>query len=862
MKRKGEPTEEKTTIGCKETLQTKVGKGIAGMGVSELYARLVANMWELPTKFEEGRTARKIWDTLGRPVKKLHGDVKKIYSGIRHPAVPRGMSDKSLWNATCSDISSRMRLPCPRCAAPDSTEHKYRSCPEVANAWRMGLGAWNKWTGEHLSPADESITAWGARWLTWDTKEKAEAHGGEEKEEVFRVMHSAMISAIDKLHKKNTKGHHIYMSMQNTVQAVVNDRMRAAGSKFMTTWIEPGYATLVPGRKTTARVCLWGSKGEKERTPADPDTPKIDISTDGSAMDGKAGWGFVAAIEEMEIHTDRGPVNTEKDSEGWEGANNATNNSAELLGVTKALSWATSLQEAHTITIRYDSKYAALMTQGTWKPRGKGGNAPANVELISRAKDMLGEAEKRHVIKWEWVKGHSGDTWNERADKLADEGREMSTSPAEAPRKREGKPRPKGNPPGDLRTVGGVRGVSYAANETRRVRLSQTRWGCLNRRATPQIIHRKDIETLVREAREEIIEDRRREIETEEEARASIAKVSRCGVELGEKKTQQGEWKKWRSKRFTRSKECVVNANGLEQIVITHGEETKGMRGRGGAASTWEDAVAELFAAGTPEQEGSRMRSTTWYVYSEVGRMLYEAGHVTGSREYSDTIDPFQWPEKLREAAFWGIGTELDDSSAYPRALLAMTRDTGACAQFVREKETITREYGRLMLPDSEWAEQKKCVKQAVNAIDMDGGIDAWKAKFPASKYPKVIKTLKNTSVKDSTGKDFSMEKYRETQLTATKYIEKGAKRMIECIRSVQNVGSKKWDKASLTAKSYILQEAEATSREAKLWECKKRGIQVGSLQHDGILCYVRKEEEAGAVERCRRQHQQHAGTQ
>ena len=70
---------------------------------------------------------------------------------------------------------------------------------------------------------------------------------------------------------------------------------------------------------------------------------------------------------------------------------------------------------------------------------------------------------------------------------------------------------------------------------------------------------------------------------------------------------------------------------------------------------------------------------------------------------------------------------------------------------------------------------------------------------------------------------------------------------MIECIRSVQDVNSKKWGKASLTAKSYILQEAEATSREAKLWECKKRGIQVGSLQHDGILCYVRKEEEAEA---------------
>ena len=65
----------------------------------------------------------------------------------------------------------------------------------------------------------------------------------------------------------------------------------------------------------------------------------------------------------------------------------------------------------------------------------------------------------------------------------------------------------------------------------------------------------------------------------------------------------------------------------------------------------------------------------------------------------------------------------------------------------------------------------------------------------------------------------------------------------------MSKIDPKKWGKASLTAKSYILQAAEATSREAKLhvWECKKRGIQVGSLQHDGILCYVRKEEEAEA---------------
>ena len=65
----------------------------------------------------------------------------------------------------------------------------------------------------------------------------------------------------------------------------------------------------MPGKKTTARVRLWGSKSETETIPVDPDTPKIEISTDGSEVEGKVGWGFVAVIEEMEIHTNKGPVN-------------------------------------------------------------------------------------------------------------------------------------------------------------------------------------------------------------------------------------------------------------------------------------------------------------------------------------------------------------------------------------------------------------------------------------------------------------------------------------------------------------------------------------------------------------------------
>ena len=44
--------------------------------------------------------------------------------------------------------------------------------------------------------------------------------------------------------------------------------------------------------------------------------------------------------------------------------------------------------------------------------------------------------------------------------------------------------------------------------------------------------------------------------------------------------------------------------------------------------------------------------------------------------------------------------------------------------------------------------------------------------------------------------------------------------------------------RADLTAASYILQEAEATSREAKIRYCVANGIEVLNLQHDGIVVF------------------------
>ena len=97
-----------------------------------------------------------------------------------------------------------------------------------------------------------------------------------------------------------------------------------------------------------------------------------------------------------------------------------TNNLAELVAFARALTWArTSLQTGkRPICIRYDSWYAAMIASGTWK-------AKKHKEMAANAREQWG-ALRRKIGKRLWmrhVKGHSRHRWNDRADRLADDGR-------------------------------------------------------------------------------------------------------------------------------------------------------------------------------------------------------------------------------------------------------------------------------------------------------------------------------------------------------------------------------------------------------------------------------------------------------
>jgi ribonuclease HI len=139
--------------------------------------------------------------------------------------------------------------------------------------------------------------------------------------------------------------------------------------------------------------------------------------TDGacSGNPGPGGWGVL--IRAMEGDT----ILKERELKGGEA--DTTNNRMELLAAINALE---ALTRASEITITTDSAYVKNGVTGWihgWKRNGwKTSNKKPvkNVDLWQR----LEEAQARHLVRWEWIKGHAGHPENERADELARAGME------------------------------------------------------------------------------------------------------------------------------------------------------------------------------------------------------------------------------------------------------------------------------------------------------------------------------------------------------------------------------------------------------------------------------------------------------
>ena len=100
---------------------------------------------------------------------------------------------------------------------------------------------------------------------------------------------------------------------------------------------------------------------------------------------------------------------------GYGGETATSNQRQELTGAIMGLE-ACVRNKLHTderVELVSDSEYVLNLANGRF-------NAHANVDLVTR---LLLVARSISGLKTRWVKGHSGDTWNERCDSLAGKGK-------------------------------------------------------------------------------------------------------------------------------------------------------------------------------------------------------------------------------------------------------------------------------------------------------------------------------------------------------------------------------------------------------------------------------------------------------
>ena len=137
---------------------------------------------------------------------------------------------------------------------------------------------------------------------------------------------------------------------------------------------------------------------------------KVTFITDGacSGNPGPGGWCVIIKKDD-------------KVNELFGGDSETTNNKMELTAVIRGFE---NLHKASEVLVKTDSTYVIngiTKWLPNWKAKGWMNSAKkpvANKDLWKQLEYLISD----HKVDWLWVKGHSGDDENERADELARKG--------------------------------------------------------------------------------------------------------------------------------------------------------------------------------------------------------------------------------------------------------------------------------------------------------------------------------------------------------------------------------------------------------------------------------------------------------
>jgi ribonuclease HI len=134
----------------------------------------------------------------------------------------------------------------------------------------------------------------------------------------------------------------------------------------------------------------------------------VEIWTDGACKGnpGPGGWGVLLK---------RGAV--EKTLHGGEAL--TTNNRMEMMAAIAALE---ALSNPSVVTLYSDSQYLINAMEKGWAKKWQANGWKRNAKEMAKNPDLWERLLKlcqEHKVKFIWVRGHSGNTENEKCDRLA-----------------------------------------------------------------------------------------------------------------------------------------------------------------------------------------------------------------------------------------------------------------------------------------------------------------------------------------------------------------------------------------------------------------------------------------------------------
>jgi len=141
---------------------------------------------------------------------------------------------------------------------------------------------------------------------------------------------------------------------------------------------------------------------------------QLEIYSDGGASPnpGKGAWGVVLVQDGAIL----------KEFSGGEQL--SSNNRMELMAAIRGLC---AIDENQAVVFHTDSNYVRQGITDWIKKWKANGWRTANKKPVKNQDlwEWLDDLASRRTIEWKWVKGHSGDKWNEHVDLLVNRTREF-----------------------------------------------------------------------------------------------------------------------------------------------------------------------------------------------------------------------------------------------------------------------------------------------------------------------------------------------------------------------------------------------------------------------------------------------------